>query len=73
MVERAKDNSFLFMVVELTSVMLNDLDFVSAMSLISTGMEISCIFIPFNSCLNFASLFPKLQFSLGDSAENADD
>lgn len=61
------------MVVELTIVVLDDLDLVAAMALIGTSMKVAGIFISFKCRSNLTPLFPKFKLSLGDPAEDAED
>jgi hypothetical protein len=60
------------MVVHLAPIMLNDLDLVSTVELVSTSLEEASIFISFNSNPDFPSLFPHQELGMGHSAEDAD-
>jgi hypothetical protein len=60
------------MIVKLTVVMLNDLNFIAAMTLIGTSMEVTSVFIPLEGSSHFAALLPKHKFSLGRPAKDVD-
>jgi hypothetical protein len=60
------------MIVELLPIMLNDLDFILTVPLVSTSMEETGVLISFNRSSDFASLFPHQQFGMSDPAKDAD-
>lgn len=53
----------------LSTIMFYHLDPIASSPLISTGMEVACVFIPSNSSSDFTALFPNHQLSMGDSAQ----
>jgi hypothetical protein len=72
-VERMEDSSLLVMIVHLAPVVLDNFDFVPAVTLISTSMEEASVFVPLNSSFDFASLFPHQELGIGNSAEDTGD
>jgi hypothetical protein len=71
-VEGVKNHRFLIMIAKLTVVVLNDLNFIAAMTLIGASMEVTSVFIPLEGSSHFAALLPKHKFSLGRSAKDVD-
>jgi len=67
-----ENSRLLIMVVKLTSFVLDDLDLVALVALISTGVEKSGVFVTLNSCPDFISLFPQKQLGMGDPGKNVD-
>lgn len=58
-VEEVEDGSFLVVIMELAAIMIDDLNFVVSVSLISTGMEIPGVLITLNGSPDLAALLPK--------------
>lgn len=71
-VEGVKNSSLLIMIVNLTAVVLNHLNFVVSVPLICAGVEKAGVFVTFKCCPNFASLFPKEKLRLRHPAEDTD-
>jgi hypothetical protein len=71
-VEGMKDNSFLIVIVNFRSLMLNNLYLIATVPLVGTGVEIASIFISFQSCSDFATLLPQKKFGLRDPTEKCD-
>lgn len=59
-------------VVKLTSIMLNDLDFVFTVALVRASMEEASVLITLDRSPDLASLFLHQRLSMSDSAKDAD-
>jgi hypothetical protein len=58
--------------MELAAIMLNELNLISAMTLVHTSMEEASVFISFNCCPDFTPLLSKSELGMRDPAENFD-
>jgi len=54
-----KDRRFLVMIMELTAVMVDHLNLVATMALISIGMKIASVLVTFKSSSHLTPLLPK--------------
>ena len=57
---------------QIKAIVFYNLDLVATQALVGTSMKIPCVLISFNGCPNFTPLFPVSQFSLRDTAQDAD-
>ena len=71
-IEGMENGSFLIMVMQFTTIMLNNLNFVPTATLVCTSMEVAGIFVTFNGCPNLTALLPESQLGLGNSTQKID-